>query len=459
MNGKDKILRRQDLEGIPLFDGLEGKLSDCLIVGSKAQLSKGEQCFEEGDTAFLFIVQKGYLQVYRTIENQPIPITDFKAGTVGGEVPLLMGTAHLASCKASLETEVILVDKDNFWKMLSSCPQVRERILKNMAERSADLYQASGQGEKLFSLGTMAAGLAHELNNPASAMVSNCRKIANVLETSVMTSFSGFCQDPAFLIDLSDTLANFQVSTHLDDFDQEEALENWLIANNIDPSYLVDVFYECGITPAKLEHISKPVKTSEFKGFLQLFSNHLEMRMMCRELRSSAERISFVIATFKDFTYMDTSKDKGLIDVHQSLDTTLALLEIGIIEKDLQVTKYYSSPVITISAYGAQINQAWEQLIKNAIHASPVRGELIIRTGLDDPSQMLIVQIVDQGKGITGAQKKKIFDPFFTTSEVGGGLGMGLSLAHRNITKLHGGSLEAKSYEGKTIFEVRLPID
>jgi signal transduction histidine kinase len=460
-----------ELKNVDLFSELSEEEMSCEINGDLIELKQGEILFNEGDEAHhLYVVLKGTIQAYRVINGQKLPITNFTKGMTGGEVPLLSGTHHLANCVALTDAKLLRLDEKDFWSMIGNCETVRAKILANMAERMQQLQLLSFQREKLISLGTIAAGLAHELNNPASAARRTSENLSKTLQefdihSSEMLKWvmlkeevnkDGFPFQP--LVDILQ-IEGLKLNP-LEKSDLEDELANWMKEQGVeDPWNIASTLVSVGCTKDNLSEFVKKLVSEHIANFLIWLHKDVEMRLLANELKQSTTRISEVISAMRSYTYMDQAIEKSKIDLHEGIDNTVIILNHKLKKKKIKVTKEYGENIPKVSAYGSELNQVWTNLIDNAIDALPNEGTIRIRTYLEDDHNTVAVEIIDNGPGIPKEVQHRVFEPFFTTKRVGEGTGLGLEISHRIVVNQHHGSIDLSSEPGFTRFKVCLPID
>lgn len=459
------------LKNVDLFSELSEEEMSCEINGDLIELKQGEILFNEGDEAHHFyVVLEGTIQAYRVINGQKLPITNFTKGMTGGEVPLLSGTHHLANCVALTDVKLLRLDEKDFWSMIGNCETVRTKILANMAERMQQLQLLSFQREKLISLGTIAAGLAHELNNPASAAKRTAENLSKTLQEFDIHSTEmlkwvmfkeevnkeGFPFQPiANILQIEgvkiDPLKKSQLEDELADWMKEQGVE--------DPWNIVSTLVSVGCTKDNLSEFVKKLVPEHITNFLNWLHKDVEMRLLANELKQSTTRISEVTSAMRSYTYMDQAIEKSKINLHEGIDNTVIILSHKLKKKKIKVTKEYDENIPKVSAYGSELNQVWTNLIDNAIDALPNEGTIRIRTYLADDRNTVAVEIIDNGPGIPKEVQHRVFEPFFTTKRVGEGTGLGLEISHRIVVNQHHGSIDLFSEPGFTRFKVCLPVD
>lgn len=458
------------LRQISLFQELTEEQLQCLPQGIDLWLNPGDILFNQGDPPeYFYIVFKGAVQISRQVANQELILATYDTGQFFGEVPLLAGSLHLASGQAVDRSHVYCLKEEDFWHMLTICPSLRKEVLGYMANRMQELQVLSQQREKLISLGTLAAGLAHELNNPASA----ARRSAGQLRTTLdnLQSLGLMLIEQHLTPVQQERLLELQrkgieqaaTPNHLDPLvqtDREDELTDWLESYGINDSWkLVPTLVGSGLNPERLESIGLPSSANIFNQVLSWLETTLVGANLLNELDQSTIRISELIQAIKDYSFMDQSPLQE-VDIHEGLDNTLIILGHKLRTHSISVIREYALDLLCVWAHGSELNQVWTNLIDNAIDALGEGGKIWVRTLSEKVNEKdyVIVEIADNGPGIPPQIQSRIFEPFFTTKQVGAGTGLGLEIAYRIIVSQHHGDIRCFSQPGNTCFQIRLPI-
>jgi len=327
-----------------------------------------------------------------------------------------------------------------------------------------NLLEVTGQRERLLALGSLSAGLTHELNNPAAAAVratAALRERIAGMRRKLGTIAGGRFQRAAVetLIKLQEQAAGrvpkAQALSPLEASDREEAITGWLESHGLaDGWQLAPAFVAAGLDVAWLEHVAVEVDAPALEEALRWLHDTVETEVLVNEIEDSAARISALVGAAKQYSQLDRAPHQ-VVDVHELLDSTLAMLA-GKIPPGIRVVKDYDRSLPAIPAYAAELNQVWTNLIDNAVSAMGEAGVLTLRTGLD--RDRVFVDVCDTGPGVPPEIRKRIFEPFFTTKPVGQGTGLGLDIAWRIVANKHHGDITVESAPGDTRFRVRLPI-
>jgi len=430
----------------------------------EVHLNAGDLLFAEGQQEVSFyVLLEGELQITKHLGGQEMPLATHHAGAFTGEVPLLTGTPYIATARAGQSSHLLRIGADAFQQMLSLCPAITRTVFKTMAERMQGLESQLRQREKLAALGTLAAGLAHELNNPAAA----ARRAAAQVRETLLTFYA---------LDLSLqqrlTLAQFEALTQaaetasqpsaavpaldpLAESDREDEMTTWLEAHgSADGWKLAPTLVRAGLTTDRLEDVASLLPAEALGDTLAWLEARLSLSGLVGELEESSARISDLVKAVKSYSYMDQAPQQE-VDVHEGLESTLTILGHKL-KGGVSVIRQYDRSLPRITAYGSELNQVWTNLIDNAIDAMAGQGRLSIHTAREGTA--LLVEIADTGSGIAPDIQPRIFEPFFTTKGVGQGSGLGLDIAYRIVVGRHHGDICVVSRPGDTRFQVRLPL-
>ena len=400
------------------------------------------------------------------------PEPDGSLSTVGtarpgegfGEVPLLLGKSKAVFLIRAIEDSVLLrFAEEAFWTLMSCCPSVRKVVLANMGQR-LQMYQVEAlHREKLVSLGTLAAGLMHELHNPGSA----AKRAASQLRENLMRlqqlslRFSDKPKTDEQLECVRGLLEHTMRGCHakalssLEQADAEEAMSEWLARAGVENAYQIGpALVAIGFDQQELACARAYFEPAAFSDALNWLEALVSSVSQVCAIEESISRISELVTAVKKFAYDEKAPAKEL-DVHDSLQSTLTILGHKLRIKQIAVEKRFEASPSTIATRGSALSQVWTNLIDNAADASPANGQIEITTWTEP--DWLVVCIGDHGAGIPPETLPRIFDAFFTTKPQGSGTGLGLEIVHRIVTQKFGGKIDVESKPGDTRFIVRLP--
>lgn len=387
------------------------------------------------------------------------------AGEGFGEVPLLTGRGKSPfRVIASQDSVLIRFTEQDFWSLLACCPAVRSVVLADSAVRLQAYQVEALHREKLVSLGTLAAGLMHELNNPGAAAKRAAAQLRENLLRLQQLSLrnSGKAKTPAQLQCMRDLLehalrgCNLPAMSSLEQADAEEAMSQWLAQAGVENAFTIGpVLVSMGIDHEEIACAQEHFDPASFSDALNWFGALVSSVSLVCAIEESISRISELVMAVKKFAYDERTPDKDL-DVHDSLQSTLTILGHKLRLKQIQVEKRFAASPSTIRTRGSALSQVWTNLIDNAVDASPDGAKLEISTWSEP--DWLVVSIGDHGSGIPPEVLPRIFEPFFTTKPQGSGTGLGLEIVHRIVTQKFSGKIEVQSHPGDTRFIVRLPV-
>lgn len=380
-----------------------------------------------------------------------------------GEVVLLAGKSPTVRVLAARDSVLLRFSEDNFWDLMSCCPPVRRVILSHMAQRLHAYQAEAAHREKLISLGTLAAGLMHELHNPGSA----AKRAASQLRTNLLRLQQlslNFCErdnTPAQLSCMQNlqkeaiSHARQMTMSSLEQSDAEEEMAEWLDTAGVENAYkIAPSLVGIGLDTRELECTREAFANGGFSDALNWLESLVSSVALVDAVEESITRVSDLVMAVKKFAYDDRCTLRE-VDVHDSIQSTLTILGHKLRQRQISVVKKFDAAQPNIRTTGVAISQVWTNLIDNAIDASPDEGEIEVHTW-SEPG-FLAIGIADHGAGIPDDVKARIFEPFYTTKPVGKGTGLGLEIVQRIVTQNFAGKIEVESKPGDTQFTVRLP--
>jgi signal transduction histidine kinase len=416
---------------------------------------------------WMFIIVEGRVDFYMDVNGRLVFYRYFMNDTESGGMTGLLPYSRLklspGNSVASGKVRGLRLNKKYFQELERLNPDLIQRLISYMTERAKAFATTQMQHEKVSALGNLAAGIAHELNNPASAINRISYDLANRLFLNIELTEKMLRQKINAdhishlrqKIESKDDKSKNKLSA-LQRMKNEDKLMSWLEANGLPTDQMVvSTFTEAGFSGEDLETLSN-VSKEELSQILLWIENLLSSQRIIKDLAEASTRISNLVGAIKSHVHMDRSNELLPTDIHNDIENTLTLLGYKLREKNIYVKKSFCSDMIEISVYVGELNQVWTNIIDNAIYAVNTGGEITIETTCDKKN--VNVKIIDNGSGIPAEIQSRIFDPFFTTKKVGEGTGIGLDLVNR-IIKRHKGEIKVHSKPGKTEFHICLPIN
>ena len=433
----------ESLKQVPLFAGLEDSdLERLASLTERLTLKAGDTLFVEGakgDRAY--VVESGSMEILKHARSREIPVATLGPGAVIGEMAVLQAMPRTASVRAATDASLVAIDGDSFRELIEESPVAARALLRTMFARWRETDSALRESDKLAQLGSLSAGVAHELNNPAAAIGRAASQLAAVLATDV-------AEDDPF----ADRLGNSPVMSSLARADAEEAMEDALDDIGVgEPWRYAPVLVDLGV---ELEVLSGLLPEVDGSGWLADLARRHEAATLAAEIQDASGRISEIVSALRSYTYLDRGARQS-IDINRGLADTLVMLRGKL--KEITVETDYAADLPTPEGHGGEINQVWTNLIANAADALGDSGHIAIRTRHD--GGWVVVEIEDDGPGIPQDVQARIFDPFFTTKPVGEGTGLGLDISQHIVQEQHGGALTFETEPGRTLFVVRLPVE
>lgn len=463
------------LADVSILASLNETTLHCLDGATEVHLPAEQILIQQGEAArFFWILLSGSIDIYSVLpDGQENIHHTIDQGIAFGEVQLLANIPSSATYRAAADCELLQLDEEQFWLLMTSCPGVRQAILGNMAMRLAKMQAATFQQEKMASLGTLAAGLMHELNNPgAAARRASSQLRENLVLMHALTARWAKTEmtheQKQCMFDLQDFALGASLSRPLSSIEQadaEEALAAWMEAAEVQDAWkLAPALVSVGIKSQDLEHAREIVPGHVFSDSISWLVALISSMQLVGIVEESVSRVTDLVQAVKSYAY-EGRGEKQVIDVNSSIHATLVILSHKIREKELTLDKSFAPDLASLKTDCQGLNQIWTNLLDNAIDAAPQGGRLTIRTWSDqvytgvrtEPRTDICVMFRDNGPGIPPEIQSRIFDPFYTTKAVGVGTGLGLGIVFRIVEQCHG-TLRFTSSPGDTEFVVRLPV-
>jgi signal transduction histidine kinase len=414
----------------------------------------------------MWFIPEGRFDFYMDVNGQQVYYYNFQNDSVSGGVSGLLPYSRMKASPgysyAVGKSKKYTLHKKYFQELEQLNPSLIQRLIGYMTERARSFATTQLQHEKVSALGKLAAGIAHELNNPASAINRISSELSDRLkENYILTEkllqykiSPEHVQSIRVMVEEKERSNNKKLSP-LQRMQREDEISGWLEQNGFSGSNAAsETFADVGITGEDLESIRNRVDKEAFIHVLQWVENLLISQRIMNDLEDSSTRITNLVGAIKSHVHMDQTNELQPTDIHRGIEDTLTLLGYKLREKNITVKKVFSENLPEVPAYIGELNQVWTNIIDNAIYALGQNGELTIETTSDAKNAQ--VKIIDNGAGIPPEIISRIFDPFFTTKKVGEGTGIGLDLVNR-IIKHHNGEIKVNSKPGRTEFIICIP--
>lgn len=454
------------LRQIPLFSGLDDFALERLVaMSTELTLQPGELIIREGEIGdAMYIIVEGRVQVRKHARDGDIVLAERGAGEVIGEMSVLDQAPRVASVLALTPVRALVIDQETFMALLDWSPTAARAILRTFAMRIRSTQAALQQREKMASLGTLSAGIAHELNNPAAAVKRAASQLRDELRRveQLTVQLDGLDVSPEQRAALKQVRGQIDAgagqNVKLDALtraDYESEVQDWLDAHNVpEPWEVAPRLVALGFSRVQLEEWDTLFDDQTLSPVIEWAAARGSGIALLAEIADSAERISNIVKAVKEYSYLDQAPLQE-VDVHEGLENTLIILR-NKWKQGITIHRNYQRGLGKIEAYASDLNQVWTNIIDNAIDAMKGNGELTLCTYAEPDN--LCVEICDNGPGIPPEIQSRVFDAFFTTKPVGQGTGLGLHISYSIIVLKHHGRLTVESKPGYTCFKIALPF-
>jgi signal transduction histidine kinase len=459
-----------ELRMLFLFEKLTGEQLAWLCGHGHVERIEPGPVYAEGEPArCLYVLLDGALVLSRRVGADDVEVVrTSERGVYAGAFIAYLGDrvpqVYNNSLRVTEPSRFFVLDASVFAGMMREWFPMAVHLLEGLFFGVQNTRQAVGQRERLLALGSLSAGLTHELNNPAAAAVratSALRERVAGMRHKLATIAAGPYDRTTLetLIrlqeDAADRVPKAPALDPIGASDREDAVTDWLVGHGVSDGWdIASTFVQAGLDTGWLDHVEATVDEATLEGALRWLNYTVETELLMNEIEDSVTRISALVGAARQYSQLDRAPYQ-VVDVHELLDSTLMMLG-GKIPPGITVVKDYDTALPRIPAYAGELNQVWTNLIDNAVSAMNGGGTLTIRTGLD--RDQLYVEFADTGPGVPPEIRERIFEPFFTTKPVGTGTGLGLDISWRIIVNKHHGDLNVESVPGDTRFRVRLPL-
>jgi signal transduction histidine kinase len=460
-----------ELRRLFLFEKLTGEQLGWLCAEGRVELIPPGPVYTEGEPATCFyVLLAGTLVLSRRVGADDVETNRTSMpGVYGGAFTAYLRDrvpqVYITSMRVTEPSRFFVLEAGKFAQMMEDWFPLSIHLLEGAFLGVQNAQRIVSQRERLLALGSLSAGLTHELNNPAAAAVRATsalrERVAGMRHKLALIAGGGPFQPAtmASLIELQERaveqVAKASPLSPMEAADAEDAVADWLAAHGIGGGWqLAPTFAQAGLDAGWLDQVAAALAEPVLESGIRWLNYTVETELLMNEIEDSATRISSLVGAAKQYSQLDRAPYRQ-VDVHELLDSTLVMMsrKIG---SGITVVKDYDRALPPVPAYAAELNQVWTNLIDNAVSAMGGTGTLTVRTAREDDD--LLVEIRDTGPGIPDDIRERIYEPFFTTKPVGEGTGLGLDISWRIVVNKHHGDLRAQSVPGDTRFQVRLPL-
>jgi signal transduction histidine kinase len=456
------MIEKSELLRAPAFAGLpDDQIAWFISQSQEVHLKAGQIYSREGDPAdAMYVILEGEFQ-WRGEFNGETFVFAQKPGDVTGVLPFSRMTHFTVTGRALSDGRILKFPASLFQDLVQKMPELAKRLVGLMSDRIREATRFEQQRDRLASLGKLSAGLAHELNNPASAAKRATSQLRDILKKIKNASLELGRRDLTSAqkaeierMEAAFTQPEVVPPDALTMSDLEDQIDSLLRSHGQNDLWmLAAALARRNIKPEALESLFASLEADTARAALVRIAASVEVASLLHEIESSTSRISDLVRAIKEYTYMDQAAIQN-VDVVKSLENTLTILNHKL-KQGVTVQRDYQRVPLLVNSFGSELNQVWTNIIDNAIDAMGGKGELRVRTYRDDG--FVVVEIGDNGPGISPEVQPHIFEPFFTTKGVGEGTGLGLDTVQRIVRK-HRGNIQVTSKPGNTCFQVWLPV-
>ena len=456
------------LKNVELFSDLSdddlARITDELV---EVHLAKGEVLFSEGEAGDMaYIIESGELEVVKESSGRDVLLAVRGPGEVIGEMALLQDVPRTATVRARSETRVCALHKKEIDHLLETSLTAARTMFYTVLGRIQSMESMLRQSERMAQLGTLTAGVAHELNNPAAAIARGTSElqaaVQKLSESQSGLGSLGFDDAQQRLLDTltsdaREMAAQPQTLDTLARSDMEYEIEDWLDDHNVEePWEHAPTLVNLGYDTEKLRRLAGQFNSSDhLPAVIGWLNVNYNIHNLLSEIGQGVSRVTDIVKALKSYSYLDQAPVQS-VNIHRGLDDTLLILRSKL-KQGVNVIRDYADDLPDIEGYGSELNQVWTNIIDNAIDALDGKGDITLRTRHED--DWVIVDIEDNGPGIPKEIQTRVFDSFFTTKPPGKGTGLGLDISYNIVVQKHKGDIKLVSEPGRTTFQILLPMN
>lgn len=430
-------------------------------------LAEGEYLLKpEQPILFTDIILSGQVRLYKLQKSDMVELRILEAGDISGYLPFSRGKVSIIYAQTLSETGILQFPIEKMDEMIHTKFELTQALVHVMTSRVREATSLLQQNDKMLALGKLSAGLAHELNNPAAALVRGSATLKDHLRLSpdavenlirLKIEVEDFHSTCAAFFTLLERPAGAPL-TIMQRADKEDEVMDWLDEKQVDHNQeLAENLVDFNFGIPELESVTAFIKPGQYASLFHWINTMLTTERMVSDIQEASTRIGALVQSVKTFTHMDQGHEKQLTDIHTGIRNTLAMLDFKIKKGNIQVVKNYDPQLPQLKVMIGEMNQVWTNLIDNALDAMEDKKSGILEIVTSHSKEFAEIRITDNGPGIAEDIRSCIFDPFFTTKEVGKGTGMGLDVVAR-IVRQHQGTIKVESVPGHTVFRVCLPL-
>jgi signal transduction histidine kinase len=446
----------------------EDQLTWLITNGRQLQLKRGEYLFKNGEPIKgTYIIIAGKARLCMLQGNELREVVTFDPKTITGYLPFSRAVNSSGIGEVMEDMEYLFLPIEKSQEMIRTQFELTQALVHVMTTRVRDFTAFTQQNEKMMALGKLSAGLAHELNNPAAAVVRGSASLLKHLKLTPETF------KKVMLINMTVAEVDFVAGqlfaimnraekpqlTMMQRSSQEDDLVDWMDEFNIENSpEIAENFVDFGFTVNDLDGFKQSIPANSLSAVFNWMNNNLVTEKMVTDIEDASRRIADLVGSVKNFTHMDQGNDKQYADIHNGIRSTLTMLQYKTRKGNITVDLQFRNDLPPVKAMIGELNQVWTNLIDNALDAMETNGKGVLTIITERDKNCVKVSVMDDGPGIPEEIKSRIFDPFFTTKGVGKGTGLGLDVVVR-IVKQHKGTIKVNSEPGRTEFTVEFPIN
>ena len=454
-----------EIRALSLFDGLtDDQLAELMAGSTVVWVEPGTEPFREGEHAdFWWVLIDGALDLVRRVggEDTVVGKMDVPGRWAGGFRAWDEHGVYLATARASALSRLLRVPAEVLRERFSAWFPLGGHLVAGLYQTARSIESTARQREFLVTLGKLAAGLTHEINNPAAAATRAVDDLEGACQT-LLSSLGRLAREEISarqFVALDTLRGELEPAAAAHDplalADREDALSAWLARHGVAGEWMiVPPLAAAGADPAWCERAAAALPGPALQSGLEWVASTLSATALLSEIKESTRRISELVAAVKSYSQMDRASLQR-VEVTEGLDSTLVMLGQRLRDR-ITVVRDYAPDVPLIEAYPAELNQVWTNLVDNAVNAMDGPGTLRLTTRAEEG--FVLVEVRDTGRGMSPQVADRAFEAFFTTKDAGQGVGLGLDIAHRIVVERHGGTISIDSRPGETVLRVRLPV-